>query len=935
MTDFGPPAGGEARDLAELKQLWAERYARRADGGWWALSGFAVQTSVALERFVRAALIETGPRNLDAELETIGDFLLASDTIHVTQVKRSLTKSTLGDALEEAAAVASLCTPALFGRLRFQILCERCEPGLSTAAMDGWRVFPGAHDANARLMLLLSRFDPDAPIMVTSDPRLALRRTLLRAGVRNPEAVVRDALGRLFDAFDGRDRSGVQKAVIAVLDDVRRAAEPGASHSGRVLAAKDFAPRPTLGTRLFAASRPRLHDLVNDRFRARPERLPALLAAAEGWLTDLDVQFRDDDLRLPVFCLEGASGDGKSVLSLQLIASLVVSGRLGSVTELLDPGELEAWLVTAPAWADDSTHAEIGFLDDLPACFSASDLNRLVDRAFYRRTPYAGLITCGTTEAVQMLTRAGRVRIMRAAVAPPSAEELNAFQRWAEIRLGSSLQRSGTAANLAAFMAGLAGSPTQPNPVTRAVGALEAARAAAAAGALEQVAPVAFASEAALDILRDWAPGLQFEPEHQAGGVRFAHAEAVWHVYRRLVGEAPLVEAWGKDLASAVAEHLAAGERTTARALVGELLNRRVVKQRLQSAGVDAPPAALIQATFDALERRVASVGGAPLFRLWMAAAAAGRLRPADAAALRRRGAELLVGGVLDAGDETEVAVALLTVGPPAADEASRLARAALRRAGRDRTVLKFATEAFGREHRRADANLALSWIRRHLDWPAVADALAAALAAEPTSPTVELGYAYLERHASAAESARVLRALGRLPRGRRFYAAQDQWLARQPEPDAVAAVYLEQLAGKMRHQYADRALTFVSDHPDAQGVHEITAALLRDRSWDPEVRRRARLWLAGRPPSSRTTPVVLALVAGPGEVDALADDLPIVLDHVRAGVGGSGMVFAATSDRLKAMQPEDRHALRSRLGPAAAALFDQAVAWRRAPART
>jgi hypothetical protein len=40
-----------------LRKLWSRHEPRRADGGWWSLSGFSIQATIALERFVRQALI--------------------------------------------------------------------------------------------------------------------------------------------------------------------------------------------------------------------------------------------------------------------------------------------------------------------------------------------------------------------------------------------------------------------------------------------------------------------------------------------------------------------------------------------------------------------------------------------------------------------------------------------------------------------------------------------------------------------------------------------------------------------------------------------------------------------------------------------------------------------------------------------------------------
>jgi hypothetical protein len=82
-----------------LRKLWFNRFPHRANGGWWALSGFAIQTTVGLERFVRAFLVED--KSPVAEIESLSDFLIAEEKLSLTQVKRTLTASTLGSALRE------------------------------------------------------------------------------------------------------------------------------------------------------------------------------------------------------------------------------------------------------------------------------------------------------------------------------------------------------------------------------------------------------------------------------------------------------------------------------------------------------------------------------------------------------------------------------------------------------------------------------------------------------------------------------------------------------------------------------------------------------------------------------------------------------------------------------------------------------------------
>jgi hypothetical protein len=56
---------------------------------------------------------------------------------------------------------------------------------------------------------------------------------------------------------------------------------------------------------IFTGARPRLSDLVGGRFFERVEVLAPLIQAAESWLSGLEESFETDDLRLPVFWLDG------------------------------------------------------------------------------------------------------------------------------------------------------------------------------------------------------------------------------------------------------------------------------------------------------------------------------------------------------------------------------------------------------------------------------------------------------------------------------------------------------------------------------------------------------------------------------------------------------------------------------------------------------
>lgn len=112
-----------AKTIHELKRRWPEAQAKRAMGGWWALSGFTFQMLVALNQFLKDNLLETSATAIG--VEDLSDILLAdADEYRLTQVKRTLTNSTLSAAIREAYEIVKLAEEPLRGQLVFQIVCQ-------------------------------------------------------------------------------------------------------------------------------------------------------------------------------------------------------------------------------------------------------------------------------------------------------------------------------------------------------------------------------------------------------------------------------------------------------------------------------------------------------------------------------------------------------------------------------------------------------------------------------------------------------------------------------------------------------------------------------------------------------------------------------------------------------------------------------------------
>lgn len=912
-----------ANSHAELRALWSQEERRRADGGWWSLSGFSIQATIALDRFVRRAVID---RASDAyAFEAVSDLSVVGDKVSLTQVKRTLTRATLAAAVGEARTILDLCSQAFAQKLEFQIVCECDEAGMTPSSLTPSEVFDDSAATPADLTRVLARFNPTAPVKVMSHPGLSLRRTLLSAGVRDPDRVARDALGTLFDAFDGRDREGVERALMRALSDIRASARTEDVVPGRLLAPDMFKRRAGGDTKLFVGARPRLSDLVGERFLERRDALRPLVETAEAWLSGLDQSYADDDLRLPVLWLEGRPGDGKSVLTLQLLEYLIMTGaRLSSVTELATAGELSAWLTSASR-RDSDNQAEIGFIDDLDASIEQAGLEAVIDEAFYRGSPYVGLITCGTAEAGASFAAGRRIALTPAKISPPSTVDLEALRKWAQDRLGRQLPTtSPEGSSISEFMVGLTlGARHQP----RATSGLSAnLKAALAVNALGLAAPRSLVNDRDMLAYLADRPDIELSPMEETSGVRLAHAEAIWRLYVDVAGEAELAESWGSDLGRVLAIRAADGETTEARTLLGAFINTPQAIWRLRRSGSQAPDTALLDAVYRAFTEGCAPPSRAPLFRLWLAAAISRRLTAIDVSALREEGRQLLAveGNSVDV--KAEVAASLILVGRHHDDAASRAAASFLRRAGPVPAAAKYVINALSKGFQGQAAEVAMDWLIRNRETPELGEVLSRVLNNRTPPKIQDLAFAYVKRFMGRPESGAVLTALARFHRTKSFYLLQDHWLARTGDEARALVIYRDQLQTAHWRQYTGRALAFIQANPNIRGGQDILSLLLRKRSTDPDVLTAARVWLDHNVAMGVATPVLMELVA----IQPLdAGDLERALRNIDRAAPGASSLFATLAVVLQSLAPPERIGLRDKVPQGLIGEFDQATFWK------
>ena len=895
--------GPAATTPQQLRELWGVRFPRRANGGWWALSGFTIQMTVALESFFRAVFIEKkDPRAL--RVEDLSDTLLeGANVTTLSQVKRTLTPTTLGSALHEAYDIISLCSAELAQNLRFQIVCERCEDSLSIEGASVSNIFAAGEPYDSEILDRTRKlFDPNKPIRVMAHPALALQRILWNIGVDDPRKVMRECLGLLFAAFDGKNRAAVEEAIYAAISLVRQAIARTASRNvGRLLIPNDFAVLPAVpmpSRRVMVGRRPRLLDLTQSRFRDRPRLLSAAEVAAFAWLANLPRLFEEDDGALPVFWLSGRAGDGKSVLLLQLIARLVTSGALAYASELQTVQEFGDWLKSRPNWSAevaDETPFEIGFIDDLHAELDSGEANSLIDRCFYRGTPYAALITCGATDEVAPFSsRASRLTITSFEVPHTDAAELEEFRVWDEEHTGISRPPIAPAGDtpLVAWLWQLGGGLPEPalaSNVRMALGQAHIfmpARVAVAVNALMLGAPIELlttdaerASFSTFAVRGD--DGLELRTEAGQTGLFLGHAEVIWPMYAAWAREDDVDVAWqwGQDIAEAIAVHLRERRPQPARVMLGRLLDQRFIAGRLQKVLQDASAKEakkhLLGSAFEALAERCDAAHQAPLMRLWLAAQR--WLMVVSAAELRGRAAALIARPDIEPGDKADVAVGLLSTGARGGDPSGTAAASYVLRAAPSPTVVAFLANQASRGAGCDHAQLVRRWLDRHGMKRAAALVFAAALGRSKDATLLDQAYRFVREFKGDADSGPVLWALARAGKHPEYRHTIDLWLAAAPEPATAMRLYDRLLGSSAKALYATRALVWAEQNPHVRGVHEVIIGLIACLRAEPRLHRLIKRWMAANVGSSQACQVLGALVSQPEHRDRWVHDAMVV----------------------------------------------------------
>jgi translation initiation factor 2 beta subunit (eIF-2beta)/eIF-5 len=278
--------------LAELRNAWKQEYPKQAEGGILALSGFEHQFLLMLLKIVHLWKESTEAERQDLGTaqrfltEAISDITESGRDVVLTQVKRTLSERSLGDALEELWKIFKLAserTPDLANHLRFVISGQFEGDRNPQQVIQGWRTnstSKGYPQQELRLFKERVRYE------LVPDPKVDLSTELqILARDENTETTIARWLGYLLQLGSGFSPESISTFIWKEL------ISDGSIEAFRVTLA-----------RLFSRSESRLRPIR--------ETLGDRITLPRAKLLDL----QESVLEAKITLLVGPSGSGKSAL---------------------------------------------------------------------------------------------------------------------------------------------------------------------------------------------------------------------------------------------------------------------------------------------------------------------------------------------------------------------------------------------------------------------------------------------------------------------------------------------------------------------------------------------------------------------------------------------------------------------------------------------
>lgn len=570
-----PASAGDM--LSKLLHQWHHLHRSRATGGWWALSGFSFQTGLYLLRFFKGLQEgQTDPGRL-AEIEILSDVVFPKGGQFILiQAKRNLDKAALIAALEEMYLLTNLCrkeAPALLPHLCFQIACRTKTTPRQPADVSLSEVIEEEGDLESWRMML-DQFERSNPIIVEPDSLDQLHVLLWNSGVLDTTALIEQCAGRMLRSFEEPSLTGVRNLGRDLAHIFRNAPRRDQwKPVGYLLTVEDVAPENDLAkyTGVLAGQTPKLEHLRRGFFRTRPIVDEQLSVLFEHWLQTVSDTQSEISGKVPVFWIAGRSGEGKSVLLLQLASRFVHSTTAQPILLLRSATDLVS-LINAVPPSEANARFLYALVDDLYDVQDRDAWDEMIRNACAVCTPSVAIITCGPTEQLeQFQSRLSDQFDITAFLIPPlGQQEYEEFVEWFEKRTGTSRDRTlltDENALLVQLIFELAQGMRIPEFAKRFRKRLsraklfEAARSILAVNSLYLDAPIGLVDT---DVGRDALDRLCLQDQLHfrmtdvgvsptQRGVRLAHAHLAWLIFKEWI-EPPttLAKGWAREVEQAL-----------------------------------------------------------------------------------------------------------------------------------------------------------------------------------------------------------------------------------------------------------------------------------------------------------------------------------------------------------------------------------------------
>lgn len=424
--------------MTSILSAYEQEESRRALGGIYAMAGFDYQLRCYLAELAESLAGEAG--KLDEAggifLEALSDLAkrIEGDRLVCIQVKRTLTKETLKDAVAEVEAIDGFLAkhyPSLRGQVKFELIASRGDATLQ------WGDIPEKHPSRPLIntliktdRLLTPRIEPDpwwrAVVAVwkhLEDPYGFLRYALDRALSRAPTAA---------------DAQRVRDDICERFAQSRQLRELPA----QLLTSADFQSVMPPSRSLEIGREITLARMRDQQYMPRSYRLDALYATL---LERKDLSQRDLKSEARVFWLSGRSGVGKSVLLLQTVERLVTEGWrvlwLKGQAELLEPS-LRAIADAPPEWRPDFIAIDDLYDPDARTKIDLEGLGKFIDERDRQLWPM--ILTCGPAEFADSFKEDSAFHgfeLHRETVETIAASEAAEIEAWYSERTGQAPKR--------------------------------------------------------------------------------------------------------------------------------------------------------------------------------------------------------------------------------------------------------------------------------------------------------------------------------------------------------------------------------------------------------------------------------------------------------------------------------------------------------------